>query len=72
MPGRLLNYNSDPVNEPWPDTIGAALKAYKGTLAYSIVFPHDVGVAIRELLSRIVKRPASDGLILGTRDGAVF
>ena len=56
-----LNYNSDPVKEPWPDTIGLALKAYKGALTYNIVLPRDVGVAIRELLSRIVKRPASHG-----------
>ena len=25
-----LNYNADPFNDPWPDTIGSALKAYKG------------------------------------------
>jgi hypothetical protein len=54
-----LNFNSDPVNDPWPDTIGSALKAYKGALAYNIIFPRDVGVAIRELLSRIAKQ-ASD------------
>lgn len=53
-----LNYNSNP-NEPWPDTIGSALKAYKGALAYNIVFPRDMGFAMRDLLSRIVKRPKS-------------
>jgi hypothetical protein len=67
-----LNYNSDPVNEPWPDTIGSALKAYKGASAYNIILPHDVGIAIRELLSRIAKQPASGQLILGTRDGTAF
>jgi hypothetical protein len=48
-----LNYNSNP-NEPWPDTIGAALKAYKGATTYSIVFPRDLGVAMKELLARTV------------------
>ena len=49
-----LNYNSDP-NEPWPDTIGAALKAYKRAATYNIVLPRDLGVAIKELLARAVK-----------------
>ena len=53
-----LNYNST-LYESWPDTIGSALKAYKGATAYNIVFPRDVGLAVRELLSRIVKRPNS-------------
>jgi hypothetical protein len=53
-----LNYNSNP-NEPWPDTIGAALKAYKGATTYAIVLPRDVAGAMKELLSRIVKRPST-------------
>jgi hypothetical protein len=53
-----LNYNSDP-KEPWTDTIGAALRAYKGASAYNITFPRDMGIAMKELLSRIVKRPNS-------------
>jgi hypothetical protein len=59
-----LNYNSNP-NEPSPDTIGAALKAYKGAATYNIVLPRDVGGAMKELLARIVKRPSTksaDGL----------
>lgn len=59
-PLAYLNYNSDPVNEPWPDTIGSALKAYKGASAYDIVLPRDVGVAVRELLSRIAKQAAGN------------
>jgi hypothetical protein len=50
-----LNYNSDP-SEPWPDTIGAALKAYKGAAIYSIVLPRDLGIAMKELFARIVRR----------------
>jgi hypothetical protein len=56
-----LNYNSNP-NEPWPDTIGAALKAYKSAATYNIVLPRDVGVAMKELLARIVKRPSTKSL----------
>jgi hypothetical protein len=56
-----LNYNPKPFDEPWPDTIGSALKAYKGASAYSIALPGDLGLAMRRLLSRIVKRPASAG-----------
>ena len=49
-----LNYNSNP-DEPWPDTIGSALKAYKGAATYNILFPRDVASAMKELLARIVK-----------------
>jgi hypothetical protein len=34
-----LNYNPNPVDSPWPDTIGSALKAYTGALKYNIAFP---------------------------------
>jgi hypothetical protein len=53
-----LNYNSDP-KEPWTDTIGAALRAYKGSSAYNITSPRDMGIAMKALLSRIVKQPHS-------------
>ena len=57
-PVLYLNYNSNP-HEPWSDTIGSALKAYKAATSYNIVFPRDVGIAMRKLLSRIAKRPNS-------------
>jgi hypothetical protein len=50
-----LNYNPNPFDEPWSDTIGSALKAYKMALAYNIALPRDLGVAMRDMLSRIVK-----------------
>jgi hypothetical protein len=53
-----LNYTANPL-EPWPDTIGSALKAYKGAAVYNILFPRDLGLAMRELLSRINKRSNS-------------
>ena len=40
-----LNYNPDPIDQPWGDTIGSALKAYKGALAYNIILPKDLGNA---------------------------
>jgi hypothetical protein len=52
-----FNYNSNPTEQPWSDTIGAALKAYKGATTYNIVSPRDLGVAMKELLARTVKSP---------------
>jgi hypothetical protein len=48
-----INYSPNPVDEPFDDTIGSALKAYKGAVAYNIAFPRDVGAAVRNMLSRI-------------------
>jgi hypothetical protein len=56
-----LNYNSNP-NEAWPDTLRAALKAYKCAATYNIVLPRDVGDAMKELLARIEKRPSPKSL----------
>jgi hypothetical protein len=50
-----LNYNPSPIDEPWPDTIGSALKAYSRASAYNIVFPRDLGAAMRDILSRVAK-----------------
>jgi hypothetical protein len=44
-----LNYNPSPIDEPWPDTIGSALKAYSRASAYNIVFPRDLGAAMRDI-----------------------
>jgi hypothetical protein len=54
-----LNYNPNPADEPWADTIGSALKAYKQAMSYNIQLPHDLGVAMKKMLSRIVKAPTS-------------
>jgi hypothetical protein len=58
-----LNYNPNPFEEPWRDTIGSALKAYKRAVAYDIVMPRDLGAAMKDMLSRIGKRPASEAAI---------
>ena len=34
-----INYSPNPVDEPFNDTIGSALKAYKSAVAYNIVLP---------------------------------
>ena len=68
-----LNYNPNPFSEPWRDTIGSALKAYKAAVAYNILLPRDWGAAMRDMLSRIAKRPASEpaiSSILRATDGA--
>jgi hypothetical protein len=48
-----FSYVADPMGEPFRDSIGAALKAYKTTSEYTITRPHDMGVAISRLLSWI-------------------
>jgi hypothetical protein len=53
-----LNYNPNPFEDPFPDTIGSALKAYGAASRYEIVRPHDFGAAMREVLIRLGKRPA--------------
>ena len=58
-----LNYNPNPFDEPWRDTIGSALKAYKAAVAYDILVPRDLGAAMRDMLSRIGKRPAPEAAI---------
>jgi hypothetical protein len=54
-----LNYTPDPFDEPWRDTIGSALRAYKSSLAWNISFPRDMRVAMKELLSRMSERTAA-------------
>jgi hypothetical protein len=48
-----LNYNPDPIEQPFADAIGSALKAYKGILTYNIVLPRDLGVAMKDILFRM-------------------
>jgi len=55
-----LNYNPNPFDQPFADAIGSALKTYKGALAYNIVLPRDLGVALSDMLLRIRKRPAAE------------
>ena len=69
-----LNYNPKPIEDPWRDTLGSALKAYKGAVEYDIALPRDWGEAMRDVMSRIGKRTASEVAIsplLPATDGVV-
>jgi hypothetical protein len=55
-----LNYNPNPLDEPFPDTIGSALKAYNAATKYEITHPHAFGTAMRDMMLRLGKRPASE------------
>ena len=45
-----FSYVPDPVQNPFRDAIGAALKIYKTSSEYKIIRPRDMGVAISHLL----------------------
>lgn len=49
-----LNYNLHPQQSPWRDSIGHAVKFFKGA-EYTISRPRDVWFAVSEVVSRIVK-----------------
>jgi hypothetical protein len=57
-----LNYNPNPFDQPFPDTIGSALKAYGSASKYEIVQPHDFGTAMREMLLRLGRQPGAETL----------
>ena len=54
-----LNYNPNPLEDPFPDTIGSALKAYSSASKYDIERPRDFGAAMKDMLLRLGKQPAS-------------
>ncbi|MCC6393026.1 MAG: acetyltransferase [Bryobacterales bacterium] len=49
-----LNYNLNPQNMPWRDSIGNAVKYFKGQ-EFTISRPRDVWFAVSEIVSRVVK-----------------
>jgi len=53
VPVFYMNYNSNPQAVPWRDSIGNAVKFFKG-YEYTISRPRDLWVAISEMVSRIV------------------
>ncbi len=53
-----LNYNPDPISNPWRDTIAGVLKIVRG-LQYSITRPRDLGSALRDMQSRLLRSDAS-------------
>ena len=48
-----LNYNFNPRTNPWRDAIGTALRVYRG-LEYTITLPRDLGVALTDMMVRVV------------------
>lgn len=49
-----MNYNLQPSVNPWRDTIGVAVKFFKGT-EFTISRPRDLWYAVSEMVSRILK-----------------
>jgi hypothetical protein len=49
-----MNYNADPQKTPWRDSIGHAVRFFKG-YEYTISRPKDLWFAVTEMVSRIVK-----------------
>jgi hypothetical protein len=49
-----LNYNLNPQSVPWRDSIGHAVKYFKGQ-EFTISRPRDVWFAVSEIVSRVVK-----------------
>jgi hypothetical protein len=54
-----FSYVADPMREPFRDSIGAALKAYKTTSQYTITRPRDMEIAISHLLSWVTAHDSS-------------
>lgn len=54
FPVFYMNYNLDPVDMPWRDSVGHAVRLFRGT-EYTISRPRDLWFAVTEMVSRIVK-----------------
>jgi hypothetical protein len=54
FPVFYLNYNLNPQQSPWRDSIGHAVRFFKGQ-EFTISRPRDVWFAVSEIVSRIVK-----------------
>ncbi len=70
-----LNYNLNPNQNPWRDSISQAVRFFKGH-EYTISRPRDLWFAVSEMVSRIVKlksgkRSAASAFIGGTDETAV-
>jgi hypothetical protein len=70
-----LNYNLNPNSNPWRDSIGQAVRFFKGQ-EYTISRPRDLWFAVSEMVSRIVKwksgkRSSASATPRGTHEAAV-
>jgi len=55
-----MNYNLNPQQVPWKDSISRAVKVFRGT-EYTISRPRDLWFSVSEMVSRIVKLKHSHG-----------
>lgn len=75
FPVFYMNYNLYPQLTPWRDSIGHAVRYFKGQ-EYTISRPRDLWFAVSEVVARIVrwkagKRPMSDASVRGPHADAV-
>jgi hypothetical protein len=49
-----MNYNLSPQTVPWRDSIGTAVKFFKGQ-EFTISKPRDLWYAVTEMVARVVK-----------------
>jgi hypothetical protein len=75
VPVFYLNYALQPERTPWTDTIGHAVRYFKGQ-EYTISRPRDLWFAITEMVGRIAKlksarRPMPDATARGSHEVAV-
>jgi hypothetical protein len=54
FPVFFMNYNLNPQQMPWRDSIGSAVKHFKG-YEFTISRPRDLWIAVTEMVSRIVR-----------------
>jgi len=54
FPVFYMNYNLNPQATPWRDSIGRAVKVFRGT-EFTITRPRDLWFAVTEMVARIVK-----------------
>ncbi len=54
FPVFYMNYNLDPIDMPWRDSVSHAVRLFRGT-EYTISRPRDLWFAVTEMVSRIVK-----------------
>lgn len=64
FPVFYMNYNLNPQAVPWRDSIGHAIKMFKGT-EYTITKPRDLWFSVSEMVSRIVKSKHGRGTASG-------
>ena len=68
-PISCLNYNPDPVEEPFADTISFALKAYTEVSKFDIARPADFGAAMKNIQMGLRKSRSQEHPQTGSTTG---